>query len=104
LAEVYRFDQATMPIYDGPLEEGDLVRATISNTAVYVRKAVSFEYDVPSLLLHLAKDEEVTFERRPNTRYIIFPAGFADAIETGYGAALGGAYVGTPVDPDRLRL
>src|SRR5687767_15823245 len=32
LAEVFRFDQATMPVYDGPLTASDLDRGTFQNT------------------------------------------------------------------------
>jgi radical SAM superfamily enzyme YgiQ (UPF0313 family) len=103
LEDVFRFDQATMPVYDGPLGASDLEPARIAGTPVYVRHDVSFLYDVPSLLLSLAQDRPPSVERRPNRRSFIFPAGFAHAIETGYGAALGGAYVGTAVDPERLR-
>jgi hypothetical protein len=78
------------------------VPTTVSNTPVYLRRDVEFKYDVPTLMIRLAEDRLSSLEPIATTRSFIFPSGFADAIETGYGAALGGAFAGTPLDMNQL--
>jgi radical SAM C-methyltransferase len=102
LAEVFRFDQASMPAYDGP-PAPDLEALMISAVPVYLRRDLTFKYDVPALIVRLAEHELADLEPKPTTKSFLFPSGFANAIETGYGAALGGAYAGTPLDPDQMR-
>lgn len=81
MADVFRYDWLTKPIYDPEGVDvtvtGELEKVVEESETYYVRRGQSFAYDVPALLTAMKKHTPYTLEEKPVTFDVWYKTGFA---------------------------
>ena len=99
LVEVFEYDLATKPIYD-PGRHADLESVTGGRDTHYVRRRVSFRFDIPAAVAALAAGEPNSLEPEPIVFDLWFKDGFRYHLDN---HELAIQFVGKPVSCDAAR-